>query len=97
MSKDFLSKLCDELNRENFIRWYGDEDVPDYNGITTLADLDAEGNEVNTTTLNTHNNPRFSIAEAPVKEDASTISQEKEQIRHSWIANHEKAQRKSRP
>lgn len=49
------------------------------NGITTLAELDAEGNEVNTTTLNTHNNPRFSIAEAPVKDEASTISQEKEQ------------------
>lgn len=49
------------------------------NGITTLADLDAEGNEVNTTTLNTHNNPRFSIAEAPVKEEVSTTSQEKEQ------------------
>lgn len=75
----------------------GDEDVPDYNGITTLAELDAEGNEVNTTTLNTHNNPRFSIEEAPVKEKTSTISQEKEQIRHSWIANLKKAQRESRP
>ncbi len=30
MSKDFLSKLCDDLNRENFIRWYGDEGFPDY-------------------------------------------------------------------
>ncbi len=49
------------------------------NGITTLAELDAEGNEVNTTTLNTHNNPRFSIAEAPVREEHPTTSQEKEQ------------------
>lgn len=39
------------------------------NGVSTIAELDAEGNEVRTTTMNAHNNSRYSIAEAPVKEE----------------------------
>ena len=44
------------------------------NGVSTIAELDAEGNEVRTTTMNAHNNSRYSIAEAP------TISQDTDQV-----------------
>lgn len=49
-------------------------------GVSTIAELDAEGNEVGTTTMNTHNNSRYSLAEAPVKEETPTISQDSEQV-----------------
>ena len=44
------------------------------NGVSTIAELDAEGNEVRTTTMNAHNNSRYSIAETP------TISQDTDQV-----------------
>ena len=50
------------------------------NGVSTIAELDAEGNEVGTTTMNAHNNSRYSLAEAPVKAETPTISQESEQV-----------------
>lgn len=50
------------------------------NGVSTIAMLDEEGNEVGTTQMNAHNNSRYSIAEAPVKADTPTISQESEQV-----------------
>lgn len=50
------------------------------NGVSTIAELDAEGNEVGTTTMNAHNNSRYSLAEAPVKAETPTISQENEQV-----------------
>ena len=49
-------------------------------GVSTIAELDAEGNEVGTTTMNTHNNSRYSLAEAPVKAETPTISQDSEQV-----------------
>ena len=50
------------------------------NGVSTIAELDAEGNEVGTTTMNAHNNSRYSLAEAPVKAETPTISQKSEQV-----------------
>lgn len=50
------------------------------NGVSTIAELDAEGNEVGTTTMNAHNNSRYSLAEAPVKAETPTISQDSEQV-----------------
>lgn len=50
------------------------------NGVSTIAMLDEEGNEVGTTQMNAHNNSRYSIAEAPVKAETPTISQESEQV-----------------
>ena len=44
------------------------------NGVSTIAELDAEGNEVRTSTMNAHNNSRYSIAETP------TISQDTDQV-----------------
>ena len=50
------------------------------NGVSTIAMLDEEGNEVGTTQMNAHNNSRYSIAEAPVKAETPTITQESEQV-----------------
>ena len=50
------------------------------NGVSTIAKLDEEGNEVSTTQINAHNNARYSLAEAPVKVETPTISQESEQV-----------------
>ena len=50
------------------------------NGVSTIAMLDEEGNEVGTTQMNAHNNSRYSIAEAPVKAETPTISQKIEQV-----------------
>lgn len=50
------------------------------NGVSTIAMLDEEGNEVGTTQMNAHNNSRYSLAEAPVKADTPTISQDSEQV-----------------
>lgn len=50
------------------------------NGVSTIAELDAEGNEVGTTTMNAHNNSRYSLAETPVKAETPTISQDSEQV-----------------
>ena len=48
------------------------------NGVSTIAKLDEEGNEVSTTQINAHNNARYSLAE--VKVETPTISQESEQV-----------------
>ncbi len=29
-NEDFLQRICDSLNNENYTRWYGDEDEPDF-------------------------------------------------------------------
>ena len=50
------------------------------NGVSTIAMLDEVGNEVGTTQMNAHNNSRYSLAEAPVKAETPTISQESEQV-----------------
>lgn len=50
------------------------------NGVSTIAKLDEEGNEVSTTQINAHNNARYSLAETPVKVETPTISQESEQV-----------------
>ncbi len=50
------------------------------NGVSTIAMLDEEGNEVGTTQMNAHNNSRYSLAEAPVKAETPSISQEGEQV-----------------
>lgn len=42
------------------------------NGISTIAELDADGNEVSTITINSFNNPRYSLAEAPQEQETST-------------------------
>lgn len=41
------------------------------NGVSTIAELDADGNEVSTTTINAYNNPRYSLAETPRKQETS--------------------------
>ena len=50
------------------------------NGVSTIAKLDEEGNEVSTTQINANNNARYSLAETPVKVETPTISQESEQV-----------------
>lgn len=50
------------------------------NGVSTIALLDAEGNEIATSQMNANNNARYSLAEAPVKVERPTISQESEQV-----------------
>ena len=42
------------------------------NGVSTIAELDDNGNEISTTTINAHNNPRYSLAKSPTKQEAST-------------------------
>lgn len=42
------------------------------NGVSTIAELDDNGNEITTTTINAHNNPRYSLAESPTKQEEST-------------------------
>ena len=42
------------------------------NGVSTIAELDDNGNENSTTTINAYNNPRYSLAESPTKQEAST-------------------------
>ena len=42
------------------------------NGVSTIAMLDEEGNEVGTTQMNAHNNSRYSLAEAPVKAETTS-------------------------
>ena len=49
------------------------------NGVSIIAKLDEEGNEVSTTTINAHNNARYSLAEAPAKKESPTLSQESDQ------------------
>lgn len=52
------------------------------NGVTTLAILDSDGNEVSETEMNTYNNPRFGIAEAVGQtSDGITLSQIQAAIR----------------
>ena len=50
------------------------------NGVSTIAMLDEEGNEISTTQMNAHNNSRYSLAEAPVKAETPNISQEADQV-----------------
>ena len=49
------------------------------NGVSTIAMLDEEGNEVYTTQMNAHSNSRYNLANAFVKTEIPTISQESEQ------------------
>lgn len=44
------------------------------NGISTIAELDAEGSEVSEMTYNSNNNARFSLAEAPAPKQTETTS-----------------------
>ena len=48
------------------------------NGVSTIAMLDEEGNEVYTTQMNAHSNSRYNLANAFVKTEIPTISQESE-------------------
>lgn len=50
------------------------------NGVSTIALLDEDGNEVGTKQMNAHNNSRYSLAEPSVKAETPTISQESEQV-----------------
>lgn len=49
------------------------------NGVSTIAMLDEEGNEVYTTQMNAHSNSRYSLANAFVQTEIPIISQESEQ------------------
>ena len=82
--KDLRRKLAD-FNVGDVVRDYYNQKLyrikkHSTNGVSTIAELDAEGNEVGTTTMNAHNNSRYSLAEAPVKAETPTISQESEQV-----------------
>ena len=82
--KDLRRKLAD-FNVGDVVRDYYNQKLyrikkHSKNGVSTIAELDAEGNEVGTTTMNTYNNSRYSLAEAPVKEETPTISQDSEQV-----------------
>lgn len=78
-----------EHKLEKLSDWFEGDVVRDYytkklyrikkhsrNGVTTIAELDAEGNEVGTMTINAHNNRRYEIVDA---NHTPTISQESEQ------------------
>lgn len=82
--KDLRRKLAD-FNVGDVVRDYYNQKLyrikkHSTNGVSTIAELDAEGNEVGTTTMNAHNNSRYSLAEAPVKAEIPTISQDSEQV-----------------
>lgn len=82
--KDLRRKLAD-FNVGDVVRDYYNQKLyrikkHSTNGVSTIAELDAEGNEVGTTTMNAHNNSRYSLAEAPVKAETRTISQDSEQV-----------------
>lgn len=82
--KDLRRKLAD-FNVGDVVRDYYNQKLyrikkHSTNGVSTIAELDAEGNEVGTSTMNAHNNARYSLAEAPVKAETPTISQESEQV-----------------
>lgn len=82
--KDLRRKLAD-FNVGDVVRDYYNQKLyrikkHSTNGVSTIAELDAEGNEVGTTTMNAHNNSRYSLAEAPVKAETPTISQDSEQV-----------------
>lgn len=47
------------------------------NGVSLIAELDAEGNEVATSPMNTNNNARYSLAEAPVKAEEPAEKEKK--------------------
>ena len=82
--KDLRPKLAD-FNVGDVVRDYYNQKLyrikkHSTNGVSTIAELDAEGNEMGTTAMNAHNNSRYSLAEAPVKAETPTISQESEQV-----------------
>ena len=82
--KDLRRKLAD-FNIGDVVRDYYNQKLyrikkHSTNGVSTIAELDAEGNEVGTTTMNAHNNSRYSLAEASVKAETPTISQKSEQV-----------------
>ena len=82
--KDLRRKLAD-FNVGDVVRDYYNQKLyrikkHSTNGVSTIAELDAEGNEVGTTRMNAHNNSRYSLAEAPVKAETPTISQDSEQV-----------------
>ena len=74
--KDLRHKLAD-FNVGDVVRDYYNQKLyrikkHSTNGVSTIAELDAEGNEVGTTTMNAHNNSRYSLAEAPVKAETTS-------------------------
>lgn len=74
--KDLRRKLAD-FNVGDVVRDYYNQKLyrikkHSTNGVSTIAELDAEGNEVGTTTMNAHNNSRYSLAEAPVKAETTS-------------------------
>ncbi len=74
--KDLRRKLAD-FNVGDVVRDYYNHKLyrikkHSTNGVSTIAELDAEGNEVGTTTMNAHNNSRYSLAEAPVKVETTS-------------------------
>lgn len=82
--KDLRRKLAD-FNVGDVVRDYYNQKLyrikkHSTNGVSTIAELDAGGNEVGTTTMNAHNNSRYSLAEAPVKAETPTVSQDSEQV-----------------
>ena len=82
--KDLRRKLAD-FNVGDVVRDYYNQKLyrikkHSKNGVSTIAELDADGNEVGTTTMNTYNNSRYSLAEAHVKAETPTISQDSEQV-----------------
>ena len=74
--KDLRRKLAD-FNVGDVVRDYYNQKLyrikkHSTNGVSTIAELDAEGNEVGTSTMNAHNNARYSLAEAPVKAETTS-------------------------
>lgn len=76
--KTIADSLPDADARQNLSKFSEGDVVRDYynqklyrikkhssNGVSTIAELDAEGNEVNISTMNSHNNPRYGLAEEP--------------------------------
>ena len=44
------------------------------NGVSTIAELDENGNEISTTTINSYNNPRYGLPEVPIKQEVTTTT-----------------------
>lgn len=79
--KAIADRLPDADARQNLSKFNVGDVVRDYfdghlyrikehkrNGVSRIVRLDAEGNEVFEMSINSHNNPRYGIAEAPVRD-----------------------------
>lgn len=44
------------------------------NGLSTIAELDKNGDEISTTTINAYNNARYSLAETPTKQETTKLT-----------------------